>query len=221
MFFLPLDVPTDLGYLRLTRRERTVTFLPRESRDLLKRARNPARRICLHRADNLRDRLVLPQFSQNVNMVGSAVNNQRDSVLIADGSAEVLMNAGTNCGRQPWFSSLRRKDNVIQEIAIGGTHTEGPFRRPSSGAVLSLNHIPGVPLRSTSGCNPAHPSGAVIETLRTRAWPMALQRRRRDGIQPGVQRSETPGLHPPRVAQPLLRGDGERVSAKHKNLQDN
>jgi hypothetical protein len=48
---------------------------------------------------------------------------------------------------------------VIEQIAMGGTHSEGDFRRPLSGAFVVRDNIPGVPLRSTPGSNSGAPSG--------------------------------------------------------------
>jgi hypothetical protein len=48
---------------------------------------------------------------------------------------------------------------VIQQIAIGGTHSEGDFRRPWSGAFVVGDNTPGVPLRYTPGSNSGAPSG--------------------------------------------------------------
>jgi hypothetical protein len=83
---------------------------------------------------------------------------------------------------------------VIEEIAIGGTHRIAPFRRPSSGAPVSLHITPGVPLRSTPSC-----SSAALHCRLYSAAPSALfsvrpaaQRQRRAGVKPGVKRSGTP-----------------------------
>lgn len=171
MICLSLDVMTNLGDLRLTHRERTVTFLPRESRCVRKRSRNPSRRIRLELANELRDRLVLPQFRQDVDVIRGPVDNQGDSFFIANSATKVLMNARTNGRRQPWFTTLRRKDNVIEKVAIGGTHNWGAFRRPLSGAIPAFNYIPGVPLRSTPGFNTPHPSGAVAASDRLKKLP--------------------------------------------------
>jgi hypothetical protein len=51
---------------------------------------------------------------------------------------------------------------VIQQIAIGGTHSEGDFRRPLSGAFVARDNIPGVPLRSTPGFSSGAPSGCFM-----------------------------------------------------------
>jgi hypothetical protein len=64
-----------------------------------------------------------------------------------------------HCRRQPWLSPLCRKNNVIEQVAVGGTHLGGPFRRPRSGAASSLDYIPGVPLRSTPGFSPSPVQG--------------------------------------------------------------
>jgi hypothetical protein len=155
MFFLSFDVTAHLRRLRLTHRERTISFLPRESCGLWKRPRNPAGRIRLQFTDKLRKCLVLSQLRQDVDMVRRPVNNYRDPVFRADSPADVLMNSWTDCSRHPRLATLCRKDDVIEEIAIGGTHRNAPFRRPSSGAFVSLHITPGVPLRSTPSCSSA------------------------------------------------------------------
>jgi hypothetical protein len=213
MLLLSLDVSAHLRHLRLAHRERAISFLPRESRSLFERPRNPAGRICLHLADGFRDCLVLPQLRQDMNMIGRAVNDQCGSVFVADGAAEILMNARTNSGRQPWFAGLCRKNNVIEQVGVGGTHTGGSFRRPSSGAALFLNHTPGVPLRSTPSC-----SSAALHCKLYSGAPPALfsirpdaQRRRRAGLKPRVKRSRTRGSHI-NISKPLARGGGSPVS---------
>jgi hypothetical protein len=72
---------------------------------------------------------------------------------------------------------------VIEKVAIGGTHRNAPFRRPSSGASVSLHITPGVPLRSTPSC-----SSAALHCRLYSAEPSALfsvrtaaQRQRRSG----------------------------------------
>jgi hypothetical protein len=39
----------------------------------------------------------------------------------------------------------------------------------------------------------------------------ATQRRRREGVKPGVERSETPGNHSKQYLEPLTRGDGKTI----------
>jgi hypothetical protein len=101
---------------------------------------------------------------------------------------------------------------VIQEIAIGGTHRNAPFRRPFSGALIFSNDAPGVPLRSTPSC-----SFAELHCRLYSAAPSALssirrcsQRRRSAGVKPGATRSEAPGNRGTDVFKPLIRGGGER-----------
>src|SRR5688572_10819886 len=163
MFFLSLNVAVHLRYLRFTHRECAISFLPPESYGVLERSRNPTRRIRFHLTDCFRDCFVLPQFREDVNMVAGAVDNQRDSVFAANRSAKVSMNTRPDHGSQPWLTALGRKNDVIEQVAVGGTHLGGPFRRPSSGAASSLDNTPAVPLRSTPGFSPAHPLGAWKE----------------------------------------------------------
>ena len=212
MFFLSFDVTTHLRNLRLADRERAISFLPRESCGLSKRSRNPVGRIRLHLTDEFRDRFVLPQFRQDVDMVRCPVHNYGDPVFIADRTAKILMNSGTDGSRHPRLATLCRKDNVIKEIAIGGTHRNAPFRRPSSGALLFSDDTPGVPLRSTPSC-----SFAALHCRLYSAAPSALssiwccsQRRRRAGVKPAAQRSGAPGHRGIHIIKPLKRGGGQR-----------
>jgi hypothetical protein len=104
---------------------------------------------------------------------------------------------------------------VIEQIAIGGTHSDGDFRRPLSGAFVVRNNTPGVPLRSTPGFIPSHPSDALIPSvpgfaLGSQRKP-SFQRRRRAGLKPGAEQSAAPGHHV-HIFEPLKRGDGERSS---------
>jgi hypothetical protein len=97
------------------------------------------------------------------------------------------VNPRANRGNHPRFAVLRGKHNVIQEIAIGGTHGERTFRRPFSGAGSSFDHTTG--------------SFAALHCRLYSAAPPALdpvagdanQRRRRAGLKPGVKRSGAPG----------------------------
>jgi hypothetical protein len=164
MFFLSLDVTAHLGRHRLTHRERTISFLPCESRGSFERSRNPAGGIRLELTDKFRDRLVLPQFCQDVNVIGRSVDDHRDSFFVANRAAEILMRPRADFRRQPGFASLCRKDDVIQQIAIGGTHSEGDFRRPLSGAFVVRDNTPGVPLRSTPGFSSGARSGCFALT---------------------------------------------------------
>jgi hypothetical protein len=163
MFLLSVDVTAHLGRHRLTHGERTISFLPCESRGF-ERSRNPAGGIRLELADKFRDRLVLPQFCQDVNVIGCSVDDHRDSFFVANRAAEILMRPRADFQRQPGFASLGREDDVIQQIAIGGTHSEGDFRRPLSGAFVVRDNIPGVPLRSTPGFSSDAPSGCFALT---------------------------------------------------------
>jgi hypothetical protein len=142
MFLPPLDVATHLRNLRLTHRERAISFLLRESCGLSKRSRNPPGRIRFQLTDKLRERLVLPQFRENVNVIGSSIHDHRDAIFRADSPAKILMNSRTDCCRHPRLATLCREDDVIEEIAIGGTHRNAPFRRPSSGAWLFFDITP-------------------------------------------------------------------------------
>ncbi len=159
MFLLVLDVTMNPGHLRLTYRECAISFLPRESCGVVECSRNPARGVCLNFADDLGDRFILPQFRQDVDMIRRSVNDQSDSLFAANCAAEVLMNSGTDCCGQPRLAALCRKDNMIEQIAIGGTHLGASFHRPVSGALFFLHHTPGVPLRSTPGFSSGAPSG--------------------------------------------------------------
>src|SRR5437764_7230963 len=161
MLFLPFYVTPHPRNLRFAHRERAVTFLPRESQCLFERARNPTGRVRLQFTDKLRERLVLPQFCQDVNVVGGSVHNQCDSPFTADRAADVFVNPRADRRNHPRFAVLRRKHDVIQEVAIGGTHAMTPFRRPCPGALLPSHITPGVPLRSTPGFILSHPSGAL------------------------------------------------------------
>ena len=214
MFFLSLDVTTNLRNLRLTHSKSAVSLLPRESAGFWEGSRNPTRRVRFQFANKFRERLVLAQFRQDVNVIGGSVYDHPDSVFSANCTAEVFMNPRPHRHRHPWFAVFRRKHDVIQKIAIGGTHSEGPFRRPSSGALFFLHITPGVPLRSTPGSIPLHPPGAPILRTRGSAWRSQadppVQRRRRDGLKPRAKRSEARGNHRLHIFKPLTRGDGER-----------
>jgi hypothetical protein len=83
---------------------------------------------------------------------------------------------------------------VIEEIAIGGTHNNASFRRPSSGAFVFLDHTPGVPLRSTPGFRSDAPSGRSPHTHRTKPKATSWRGRREHAAHDGVLLRSTPGL---------------------------
>jgi hypothetical protein len=159
MLFLSLDVTVDLGQHRLTHCERAVSFLPLEAGAVLECSRDPAGGIRFQFTNQLRDCLVLSQLCQDVNVVSGSVDDHRDSFFVANRAAEIFMRSGTNFCPQPGLASLCREDDVIEQIAIGGTHGRAPFRRPLSGALFFLHNTPGVPLCSTPGFNSGAPSG--------------------------------------------------------------
>lgn len=233
MFLLPFNITSHLGNLRFAHRERTVSFLPRESGNVFECARNPTRGVGFQFTHQFRKRLVLPQFCQDMDVIRGAIHNQGGTAFGANRTAEVFLNSRPNRRDHPWFAIFRRKDNVIQKIAIGGTHTERPFRRPLSGALSFSHDTPGVPLRSTPGFIPSHPSGAWIKIAFASASAFAprptldwsellsgcgsendfrfrsrVQRQRRGGLKPRVQRSETRGQTMPITCRTPSRGDG-------------
>jgi hypothetical protein len=216
MFFLPLNITTHLRNLRFADREGTVSLLPRKSGGFWEGARNPAGRVRFQLTDNLRECLILPQLCQNVNMIGGSVNDERNSVFSANRSAEIFMNSRADCRRQPWFAVFGRKNSVVQKIAIGGTHSEGPFRRPCSGAVLFSDDIPGVPLRSTPGFIPPHPPGALIlipsGCSRRTKFNLIVQRRRRAGAEPVILSQPSEAL--------ILTASGSGSRARQRRRRD-
>jgi hypothetical protein len=187
MFFQPFDVTMNLCNLRLAHSERAVPFLPREGSAFLERSRNPAGRVRLQFTDQLGDRLVLAEFREHMDVIRSSVYDQRGSAFTADCAAKLFVNPRADRGNHPGFAVLRSKHDVIQEIAMGGTHNTGPFRRPFSGAGSSFDHTTGsfatLHCRLYSGAPPAL----------DRVAGDANQRRRRAGLKPGVQQSGTPG----------------------------
>jgi hypothetical protein len=163
MFFLSLDVSPNLRNLRLAHGESAVAFLPRETATFSKRLRNPTRRIRLDLSNQFRQRLVLAQLRQNVDVIGGAVDDQPGSVFAANRTGDVFVDTGANRCPEPWLASLRRKDDVINEVAVGGTHRKPRFPSPPFGGSVVLTTIPGVPLRSTPGFNSVAPFGRSID----------------------------------------------------------
>ena len=125
-------------------------------------------------------------------MVRGPIHNQRDSDFAANGAANILVDPRPDRWRKPWLATFRRKNNVINEVTIGGARRKPRFPSPPFGGSLVLNHIPGVPLRSTPGFNSAAPlrPSAVIPRCHCGGVnsPMTMarlpQRRRRAGIKP-------------------------------------
>jgi hypothetical protein len=218
MFFLSLDVSIDFGHHRFADREGAITFLSGKGATFPERSRNPTGRVRFEVPNELRKCFVLPQLRQNMDVIGSAINDQRDSVFVANRSPEILMEPRANCWRQPRLTAFRGKDNVVQEIAIGGTHRKLRFPSPLFRGLIVSNHIPGVPLRSTPGFRSGAPFrrsnevGVCYPTSRAIGNVHAPERRRRDGLKPGVQRSGTPGSDRIRQGQTPGRGDGTNGS---------
>jgi hypothetical protein len=205
MLFLSFDVVTNLSDHGFADGKCAVPFLPREAATFFECPRNPTGRIRFHFTDQFRERLVLAQFREHMDVVRSSVYDQRDSAFAADCAAEVFVNPRSNRGNHPRFAVLRGKHNVIQEIAIGGTHNTGPFRRPFSGAKSSFHHTSGSFATLHCPC-----SSAALHCRLYSAPPMALdliaghsiQRRRRDGLKPRVKRSGTRGIAYPHYRNP-------------------
>jgi hypothetical protein len=84
---------------------------------------------------------------------------------------------------------------VIKQVAIGGTHNDASFRRPTSGAVMFLDHTPGVPLRSTPGFNSDAPSGCSRHTHRTKPKATSGRGRREHAAHDGVPLRSTLGFN--------------------------
>src|SRR3954470_2354298 len=112
MFFLSLNIASHFWNLRFAHRERAVSFLPRESGGVFEGPRNPSRRVRFQFADNLRDGLVLPELRQDVNMIGGAIHNHRNSAFTADRAAKIFVNSWTDRSRHPRLAVLRRKHDV-------------------------------------------------------------------------------------------------------------
>ena len=194
MFFLSLDVSVDLRQLRLTHRERTVSFLPRKPGCVFERSRNPARRIRLQLADELRDRLVLPQFRQEMNMIGRSVYDHRDSLFVANRTSEILVRLGTDFPRQPRFTPLCRKNDVIEQIAKGGAHNVASFRRPFQGLGRSCIIPPEFRFAPFRALIPAHPSGAIASHANMKPQPIFRLCTREHATRGGVPLRSTPGF---------------------------
>jgi hypothetical protein len=108
---------------------------------------------------------------------------------------------------EPGFTAFRRKDDVIKQIAMGGTHMNASFPSPLLRGLVVSNYIPGVSPCSTPGFSSVAPFGRSERRHGcTRADPM--ERRRCVGLKPGVQRSETPGFHRIQECRTPARGDG-------------
>ena len=197
MFFLSLDVTVHLGQHRLTYRERAVSFLPCESRGVFERSRDPAGRVRLQLPDELRNRLVLPKFCQDVNVVGRPIDDHRDSIFIANRAAEVLMRPRAYFRRQPGLAPLCRKDDVIEQIAIGGTHRTRISVAPLQGLCCFRMIHPEfryAPLRALIS---THPPGAIAPWWRmaiVRSLPSAPEARR-NTARSGAQQNSRESIH--------------------------
>jgi hypothetical protein len=194
MFFLPLDVLPHLRNLRFAHGEGAISLLPRETRRFPKGSRNPTGRVRLQFTDQFRDRLVLSQFCQDVNVIGGAIYDQRDSAFAANRPTEVLVNSRANRRRHPRLTVLGGKHDVIQKIAMGGTHPGGPFRRPFSGAWSLGITIPAIPLCSIASC-----SSAALHCRLYSAAPPALRNKSFRKERPSRERIER-HMPPPTVA---------------------
>ncbi len=183
MFFLPMDVTIHLGQHRLTHRERAISLLPLEARGYFECPRNPARGVRLQLTNELRDRPVLPQFRQNVNVVGRSVDDQRDSTFVANCTAEVLMRPRADFPRQPGLPFFRRKDDVIQKVAIGGTHSGGVSVAPLRGLCSFWIIHPEFRFAPLRALVPPHPPGAITQFEYWLVAPEARRSTARSGAQ--------------------------------------
>jgi len=75
-------------------REGAVAVLPMKAPELGELTMDPARRVRLDRPQNLGDGLVLPEPSQEMNMVSDAVGQQTKATLTANGATQVFPEPG-------------------------------------------------------------------------------------------------------------------------------
>src|SRR5688572_26881295 len=123
MNFLIGDILSNAAYLRCAHRECTITVLPREIAGIGKNVVHPAGRICLEVAENIRYRLIGPEFYEYVNMIFNAIYRQQNAAEAANDPADVFVKPVLSVGRDHRGSVLCREDNVINEVCIGSGHS--------------------------------------------------------------------------------------------------
>jgi hypothetical protein len=124
---------------------------------------NPARRVRLDQ--DVGDCLVLPQASQEMDMVGDAIGEQTKATLTANRATQVLPQPGPQFALKPRFPVLGGKHKVIEKAGIGMGH-EAPavrIRHPSGVWSGCGDCAPG--LRCGAGAPPPDPGLGILRPL--------------------------------------------------------
>jgi hypothetical protein len=89
---------------------------------------NPTQRVRLEGSQNLRDCPVLPEASQEMNMVSDAVSEVTKATRAANGATQVFPQPRTQLVLKPGFPVFCGKHKVIEKAGIGLGHEEPPLR---------------------------------------------------------------------------------------------
>ena len=128
--FLTGNVTPRCFHLGFANRECAISVLPMKTTQLGESIMNPARRVRLDRTPNVGDCLVLPQSSQEMDMVGDAIGEQTKATLTANRATQVFPQPGPQLALKPRFPVLGGKHKVIEKADIGMGH-EIPLFFPS------------------------------------------------------------------------------------------
>ena len=110
MFFLACDLVSHRANLRGADRERTVSSLPGKVLQLRKHVMHPSAGVGLEVAQNVGKGLVRSQLCEDMHVVLSAVDCQKDAVLTAEYSPDVVISlvsqASVITGRRPFVEKM-------------------------------------------------------------------------------------------------------------------
>lgn len=82
--------------LRFTHGKCPVTALPRKILSIREGSMNPPRGNCLHFADDIGERAVLPDFGKDMNMIAHPVDDDRAMPAFAKNSTQIFENPLSN-----------------------------------------------------------------------------------------------------------------------------
>ena len=135
MLFLPRDIFRDLRDVGFTHAEHSISRLPRKF--WIPFLAHPSRRIRLHHSRNLCRGMRWPDTNQNVNVIGGSIDDQRRSLHLPNGSPKIRKQFVPKFRLDDQTSSLRREDEMKQNVARCVRHVS--FAPPGLASCLLLS----------------------------------------------------------------------------------
>jgi hypothetical protein len=120
--FLTRNVTTDYFLLGLTNCECSIALLPSKPPQLGVAIMNPTRGVRFDSTQNLRNRFVLTQANQKVDVVSNTVGEQTKAALTANRTTQVFAQPGPQFSVTPGLSIFGGKHQVIKKAGIGMCH---------------------------------------------------------------------------------------------------